>query len=912
MEDASEARVDTSRYRIKPLSTTNYYSWSNKIELVLRGKGLWKLVTGDEQEPAAGDESVIAKFARRRDVAVTTILLSIEESCLSPVMNLRDPIEIWRTLRETFQSVSEASIDAYLSRYQNLKMKGSEGVMDYVNRLKMVENQLYDIGHLLSDADKKRALLRGLREEYKVTAEVVRVTGKTLSEAIAQLIMVELSLQNDAEDARLGTESHKALSSTEHQLTDSKQCSHCGRSGHVKDECFHNPHGRNYRTSRPRQDGNKTGRMQEGKNKNKVKSGKGAYTTFVTKFIGAVSEKQHKASHKWIIDSGASVHMCNDRSLFHSFRKFNKEGAVSVGNGEVVTTVGVGTVRCEAANKGWKNRKIQLKDVLYIPNLMCNLLSVSQMRKAHLRIVFDSDNENRGVCQVHQKEDEEDIILTGIEQNASGLYEAVLRAERPQAMTAAKEQVNIWHRRLGHAGKTILQGTLPLVKGIKIQTVGNMESCEPCAKGKSTRATRERASTDSRQSTQPLDLVHTDIVGPMQEESYGGARYFIPLYDDSSALSLVRFIRSKDEGPKVLKDMICELENTREGKVKRLHVKRLRSDNDSVFLSSDFQNWLRGKGIVHELTSTYSPESNGKAERLNRTLIDMARTMLMNINSDWIQQRLWAEAVNTANFLRNRMFCTASNDKSKTPYETIMNKQPYLGHIREFGSKAFVHIPKQKRRRKFEARSRVGILVGYERGNSYRVFIPDERRTIVSRDVEVHEGEQFDSKSDEDHGDVQIFPEQDYMDEEEELAEKEAVTQEDGGEKEASVESSARDDITYYPNLRRSSRSSVPPERYTASIALEIQLGSDAGVPLCYEQAISGPESKNWLQAMRKEIEDMQKMDVWTASILPKNCRPVKKQVGFREESQYRNKRCEIQSQTRGKRFHTKIRDRLS
>ncbi len=69
-------------------------AWSNKIELVLRGKGLWKLVTGDEQEPVAGDESEIAKFAKRRDVAVTTILLSIEESCLSPVMNLRDPIEI--------------------------------------------------------------------------------------------------------------------------------------------------------------------------------------------------------------------------------------------------------------------------------------------------------------------------------------------------------------------------------------------------------------------------------------------------------------------------------------------------------------------------------------------------------------------------------------------------------------------------------------------------------------------------------------------------------------------------------------------------------------------------------------------------------------------------------------------------
>ena len=68
-----------------------------------------------------------------------------------------------------------------------------------------------------------------------------------------------------------------------------------------------------------------------------------------------------------------------------------------------------------------------------------------------------------------------------------------------------------------------------------------------------------------------------------------------------------------------------------------------------------------------------------------------------------------------------------------------MNKKPYLGFIREFDSNAFIYIPKQKRMRKFEARSRVGILVGYARGNSYRVFLSKERRTVIARDVKIQE-----------------------------------------------------------------------------------------------------------------------------------------------------------------------------
>lgn len=87
------------------------------MELVLRGKGLWEIGTGDEifpAEPGTTTEN-LNKFNRRRDVAVTTILLTIEDTCSASVINLRDPKVIWDTLKDTFQTTSKASIDTYLT-----------------------------------------------------------------------------------------------------------------------------------------------------------------------------------------------------------------------------------------------------------------------------------------------------------------------------------------------------------------------------------------------------------------------------------------------------------------------------------------------------------------------------------------------------------------------------------------------------------------------------------------------------------------------------------------------------------------------------------------------------------------------------------------------------------------------------
>ena len=236
--------------------------------------------------------------------------------------------------------------------------------------------------------------------------------------------------------------------------------------------------------------------------------------------------------------------------------------------------------------------------------------------------------------------------------------------------------------------------------------------CEPCKVAKSTRSQRPSASEESKAATKPLELVHCDLLGPIRYPSHNNSRYFIPMYDDCTGASLVRFLKSKKESPTAIKEMILEFEKAHGCNVKNLVVKRLRTDNAKEFLCSNMKKWLAEKGIVHELSAPYSLESNGKTERLNRTLMDAARSSMAAAKHIPKIQKLWAEFVNAANYLRNRMYTTAPNDPDKTPFEDIFSKKPDMRYLRKLGSKAYVHIPKPKQG-KFTDRAELGYLIRF-------------------------------------------------------------------------------------------------------------------------------------------------------------------------------------------------------
>lgn len=133
----------------------------------------------------------------------------------------------------------------------------------------------------------------------------------------------------------------------------------------------------------------------------------------------------------------------------------------------------------------------------------------------------------------------------------------------------------------------------------------------------------------------------------MSTESIGGKRYFITFIDDFSRCCRVYFIRQKSEAFEKFKEF--ELTVTNES---GCNIGTLRSDNEGEYVSNEFEEYLKSKGIRHELTVPHSPQQNGVAERMNRTLMESARSMIAHAKQP---NSFWAEAVATAAYVRNRL-----------------------------------------------------------------------------------------------------------------------------------------------------------------------------------------------------------------------------------------------------------------
>ena len=195
-----------------------------------------------------------------------------------------------------------------------------------------------------------------------------------------------------------------------------------------------------------------------------------------------------------------------------------------------------------------------LKRTLYILDLMCSLLSVSGIRRDGFRVLFEDDIEGNGICLITQP-GVPDIVLIGIEWEDS-LYEVDICPKNNTHVAnvglSMEEKQELWHARLGHASKTVREKTIPIVDGIDIKAM-KIEKCEPCTKGKWKRDTRPSAVEP--QASRPLEFVHSEIIGPVRNTPLGCSRYCIPLYDDFSGLSLVRFSKTKNAAAEALKDV---------------------------------------------------------------------------------------------------------------------------------------------------------------------------------------------------------------------------------------------------------------------------------------------------------------------------------------------------------------------
>ncbi|KAJ9551529.1 hypothetical protein OSB04_015574 [Centaurea solstitialis] len=363
----------------------------------------------------------------------------------------------------------------------------------------------------------------------------------------------------------------------------------------------------------------------------------------------------------WHVDSGCSRHMTGNRSFLEDFTTFNG-GYVAFGDNPKGGKVsGKGKVT---------GGKLTLEDVYYVDQLRYNLMSVSQVCDKKLFTLF-SDTE----CLILSPKfvvDESFVLLrTPRKDNVYCLDLNGMPSEVVNCLfsKASMTESSLWHRRMGHMNiKTMnLLVKNQLVRGLPPKEFTLDDHCVPCLKGKQHKASHKSKTINTISA--PLQLLHMDLFGPTNVMSIGKKSYCLVIIDDYSRFTWVFFLRTKDETSGLIKPFVKRVENQ-----VNLRVKVIRSDNGTEFKNTDLNSFCEEKGIERQFSAPRTPQQNGVAERRNRTLIEAARTMLADSK---LPITFWAEAVNTACYVQNRVHVVKS--KGKTPYELFKNKKPFIG-----------------------------------------------------------------------------------------------------------------------------------------------------------------------------------------------------------------------------------------
>ncbi|GKD69081.1 putative ribonuclease H-like domain-containing protein, partial [Tanacetum coccineum] len=407
-----------------------------------------------------------------------------------------------------------------------------------------------------------------------------------------------------------------------------------------------------------------------------------------------------------IFDSGCSRHMTGNKSFLTDYQDYDGGFVAFAGSSKGGRITGKGKI---------KTGKLDFEDVYFVKELKFNLLSVSQICDKKNSVLF-TETECLILSPDFKLPDENQVMLKIPKKD--NMYSFDLKNVVPsKGLTcliakATNDESNMWHRRLGHINfKTInklVKGNL--VRGLPSKIFENDHSCVACQKGK-----QHKASCKSKLVTsvsQPLQILHMDLFGPTFVKSIMGKAYCLVVTDDYSKFSWVFFLAKKDETSGILKNFITGIENQLNHK-----VKIIRCDNGTEFKNYEMNQFCGIKGIKREFSNARTPQQNGVAERKNRTLIEAARTMLAD---SLLPIPFWAEAVNTACYVQNRVLVTKPHNK--TPYELLIGRTPIISFMRPFGCPVTI-LNTLDHLGKFDGKADEGFLVGYSiNSKTFRVF----------------------------------------------------------------------------------------------------------------------------------------------------------------------------------------------
>eukprot|EP00253_Pinus_taeda_P027941 PITA_27941 len=646
-------------------------------------------------------------------------------------------------------------------------MKEGTSITDHLDAFNILLVQLESIEVKFQLEDKAITLLCSLPESWDhIVTSISLSSSETLEfdDVVASLLSEETRRRSNLETSTLeammvrGRSKERRFSRQSDSRSKSKgkkskvKCWFCGKSGHLKKDCW------------KRQQTSKEDSSIEKKEANTTDTGSasGSGMSDEVLSVNLLNHDQH-----WLLDSGASKHMCIHREWFKTYKSIN-DGVVYMGNDVTCNIVGIGSIQLQMFDGTTKI----LTDVRHVPELRKNVISLVALDTNGYKTVIQG-----GVMKIYKG-----ILLVMKSKKVGNLFQLEGRTRSDHVSTVSEHDsrsIRLWHQRLGHMSE----------RGLKI--------------------------------------LADHVLGPAPTTSYGGSSYFVSFIDDFSRKVWVYMLKRKFDVFSVFKQFRALVENNT-GRT----IKCLRIDNGGEFTSKEFDSYCKDAGIERHKTTVYTPQQNGVAECMNKTLLERARSMLSNAG---LQKELWTKAVATT--------CYVINRSPSTKIECKIPQEVWKGHpcdyfkLRVFGCDAYALVPKHQRT-KLDPKSKSYIFVGHDDYSS------DTSHEQVS-ESEYEQGSGLDHEQDSDN-DWQEVP---------------------TGGSQPIVEAPET-------SLRRSTRIKRPPRRYDDYVT-SVAFTANDNEPLCYQEEIEGSKSDKWKAAMKDEMMALNKNSTWDLVELPKGRKTV-------------------------------------
>jgi hypothetical protein len=854
---------------IEKLDGDNYATWKLDMKMVLMNLELWGIVDGSE--PCPNDAEDALSWAKKDGKALSTIYLSTKRSEKNDLSECKTSAEAWKKLSNVYEKKGLQTQILLSRNFLNSKYLETDTMKSYISRVMAIVEQMNAIGAKVGDKEIAFTLLRGLPKSYDSLIMSLESREDELTTEYVRKRLMEEEDRRKEDHAESSNTQESAFISKGPRVTRTEQhkgrgrgnnfsCFHCGKKGHKIADCYK--------------------RISEEKSKARRATTESS-SSRDSGFIAALSASSADDPESWCIDSGATRHLCSRREWFQEYKSIEPK-KIYMADDRIIKAEGEGIIQVNLETDGGTYSG-HFQDVLYVPELEGNLLSVSKIASKGRKIIFSEKD-----CQVIDKNGE--VSAKGL--NVGGLYKLSAKVIPPSQVKAAKassskSDLELWHRRFGHLNEQAIKSlhSKGLVKGLDIEGNEDMGLCKGCIYGKQHQEPFPQSG--AKRATEILEIIHSDLCGPMRQPSIKGALYFLTFIDDKSRKTFVYFLKSKGEVLEKFKEFKALVEN-QTGK----RIKTLRSDNGGEYSSRRFSDFLKASGIHHQKTVPYTPQQNGVAERANRTIVEKARSMIHGAN---LHDELWAEAVWTAVHLKNISPTSAVHEM--TPAEAWSGKKPSVEYLRAFGCKAYAHVPHHLRG-KFDQKSKELIFVGYSsESKGYRLYDPKSKAVRVYRDVIFDEKQEYntdsvtievqskpegtDNKSST-TASIETSTDEECKDEDDEVEEEEHHEESSndnlGHESDHTIDDASESSVIGLnseepaKHLRRSTREKRPPERLGDYVRKAV-VGDE---PSSFGEAMEGPNASEWEKSTREEYESIMKNKTWTLVDLP----PERKAIG--------------------------------